>query len=102
MGRPALLISEEWSRLLQMAGIEHSTLIEDLNALFQRQRPWSQSRSHKLKSGGNITIRNPTLSICGTSTIKLFTANLSARLIYSGYLNRYLILPGESEWEEYT
>lgn len=101
-GRPALFVSEEWSRLLQVAGIEHSTLVEDLNALFQWRRAWSQSRSHKLKSGGNVTIINPTLTICGTSTIKLFTSSLSERLIFSGYLNRYLILPGESLWEEFT
>lgn len=58
-GRPALFVSEEWSRLLQVGGIEHSTLIEDLNALFQRPRAWSQSRSHKLKSGGSLTIKTP-------------------------------------------
>lgn len=101
-GRPVLFINEEWSRLLQVAGIEHSTLVEDLNALFQRKRSWSQSRSNKLKSGGSITITNPTLTICGTSTIKLFTNGLSERLIFSGYLNRYLVLPGAMTWEEWT
>jgi NrS-1 polymerase HBD domain len=101
-GRPALLVCEEWSRLLQVGGIEHSTLIEDLNALFQRRRSWSQSRSHKTRSGGSLIITTPALTICGTSTIKLFTAGLSEKLLYSGYLNRYVILPGSAEWEEYT
>jgi len=50
-GRPVLLLAEEWSRTIQMAGIEHATLLEDLNALFQRNRPWSMSRSHKLSLG---------------------------------------------------
>jgi hypothetical protein len=101
-GRPVMLIAEEWSRLSQVGGIEHSTLLEDLNALFQRRRPWSISRSHKTRTGGDIVITTPMLSICGTTTNTLFVTSISSRQMTGGSLNRYLTLPGRGVWVEYT
>lgn len=101
-GQPAILIAEEWSRLAQVGGIEHSTLLEDINALFQRRRSWSTSRSNKTKTGGDLVIMNPALSICGTTTNALFTSSITLRQMTGGFLNRYLTLPGRGIWREYT
>jgi putative DNA primase/helicase len=101
-GVPCLLIAEEWSRLAQVGGIQNSTLLEDLNALFQRRQPWSVSRSTKGRGGGDVVIENPSLSICGTTTNTLLQQSISTRQLSGGFLNRYLILPGRGEWREYT
>jgi hypothetical protein len=101
-GVPVLLLCSEWSRIAQMAGIEHATLQEDLNDLFMRHYPWSQSRSHKNPSGGDIVITNPALTIVGTTTRTLFHQTLTDKALGSGTINRYLIVPGTATFEPYT
>lgn len=101
-GRPVILVCDEWSRLAQVAGVEHSTLIEDINSLFQRRRPYSQSRSNKNRSGGDVVVTDPALSVCGTTTASLFNGCVTARQISGGFLNRHLVLPGRGIWIEYT
>jgi hypothetical protein len=100
-GVPILLLSSEWSRIIQMSGIEHATLQEDLNDLFMRHHPWSQSRSHKNPSGGDIVISKPALTIVGTTTRKLFHGALTDKALGSGTINRYLIVPGSSSFQAY-
>lgn len=101
-GVPVVLLSSEWSRLAQMSGIEHATLQEDLNDIFMRHYPWSQARSHKNPSGGDIVLTNPTLTVVGTTTRKLFHSALTARALGSGTINRYLIVPGSAVFQKYT
>jgi Protein of unknown function (DUF3987) len=101
-GRPVILICSEWSRLVAVAGIEHSTVVEDLNDLHMRHHPWTFARSHKNSSGGDIVVMNPALTVVGTTTNKLFHAALTDRMIASGYVNRYLTLPGSAEFEPYN
>lgn len=101
-GVPVVLLSSEWSRIAQMSGIEHATLQEDLNDLFMRHYPWSQARSHKNPSGGDIVITNPTLTVVGTTTRKLFHAALTDKALGSGTINRYLIVPGSATFNAYT
>ena len=96
-----MLLSAEWSRLAQMSGIEHATLQEDLNDLFMRHYPWSQSRSHKSPTGGDVVVTNPTLTVVGTTTRKLFHAALTDKALGSGTINRYLIFPGSATFEPY-
>jgi hypothetical protein len=100
-GRKVVLLATEWSRIVSVAGIEHSTVIEDLNDLHMRHWPWTFSRSHKTQSGGDICIAETALTIIGTTTRKLFHAALTDRMIGSGAINRYLILPGSSEFQPY-
>ncbi len=101
-GVPVLLRCSEWSRIAQMAGIEHATLQEDLNDLFMRHYPWSQSRSHKSSTGGDIVITNPTLTVVGTTTRTLFHQALTDKALGSGTINRYLIVPGTATFQAYT
>jgi hypothetical protein len=100
-GRKVVLLATEWSRIVSVGGIEHSTLIEDLNDLHMRHWPWTFSRSHKTHSGGDICIAEPALTLIGTTTRKLFHPALTDRMIGSGAINRYLILPGSAEFQPY-
>lgn len=101
--RPALLLIEEFTVLLKNAGIQHSTLIDSLNSLFHRPWPWNISRSDRPNSGGgDLVIQTPTLSILATTTEALFKEYVSPQMIRSGFLNRYLVLPGDSTpWKFY-
>lgn len=100
-GRKVVLLATEWSRIVSVAGIEHSTVIEDLNDLHMRHWPWTFSRSHKTQSGGDISIAETALTIIGTTTRKLFHPALTDRMIGGGAINRYLILPGSAEFQPY-
>lgn len=100
--RPAILIIEEWTALVKMSKIEFSNLQDVLNVLFHRTRPWNISRSDTQKSGGDVVVNNPILSICATTTASLMQEYVSESMIRSGFLNRYLVLPGASHvWDFY-
>jgi len=101
-GVPVLLLCAEWSRLMQMGGIEHATLQEDVNELFMRHPSWSQSRSHKSPSGGDVVITHPTLTMVGTTTRTLFAQAVTDKALGSGTINRYLIVPGTAVFQPYT
>jgi hypothetical protein len=101
-GCPVLLLCAEWSRLAQMGGIEHATLQEDVNDMHMRHYPWTQTRSHKSTSGGDIVITDPTLTIVGTTTRALFAKSVDDKALSSGTLNRYLIVPGSATFQPYT
>lgn len=101
-GAPTLLALNEWTQLVKFSGIESSTLAEDVNQLHQRRRSWSIGRSNKNANGGHISIQNPSLSILGTTTPELFRALVKKQDLTSGFLNRYLVLPGQAEWQPYT
>lgn len=101
--RPVLLLIEEWSQMVKASKIEFSNLQDILNTLFHRSRPWNLSRSDRSGSGGDVVIPNPTLTICATTTESLLRANIGEKEIRSGFLNRYLIIPGTlREWKFYT
>ncbi len=101
--RPVLLLVEEWSQMVKASKIEFSNLQDILNTLFHRSRPWNLSRSDRSGSGGDVVIPNPTLSICATTTESLLRANVGEKEIRSGFMNRYLVLPGTfREWKFYT
>ena len=91
---PTLFIVSEWTKLAKNTGIQHSTLGEDLNNIFHRPKQWNVTRSNRGESGGDQVIDQPTLSIFGTATPELFVAEITETLINSGFINRYLILPG--------
>lgn len=100
--RPAILIIEEWTTLVKSAKIEFSNLQETLNNLFHRTHPWNMSRSDTDKSGGDREIADATLSICATTTESLLREQLPPSMMRSGFLNRYLIIPGShSTWDFY-
>lgn len=92
--RPAMLLIEEWTTLVKASKMEFSQLQETLNNLFHRKRPWNVSRSDAERSGGDRIVENPTLSICATTTDSLLQQCISPAMIRSGFLNRYLIVPG--------
>lgn len=92
---PSALIVSEWTTLAKNLKIQNSTLEQDLNLLFDGKSKWTVSRSEASKQGGGrVTIFDPSLSICGTTTESLFHEEVNARMIKSGFLNRYLVLPG--------
>jgi len=91
---PLLLLLSEWNKLIHMGGIQHSTLIDDLNALFHRSRGWNLSRSDRGDSGGDRLMTPPILSILGTTTPENLLADVDDVLVNRGFLNRYLVLPG--------
>jgi hypothetical protein len=99
----ALLLIEEFTVLLKNAGIQHSTLIDSLNSLFHRPWPWNISRSDRPNSGGgDVVIKDPTLSILATTTEALFKEYVSPQMIRSGFLNRFVVFPGDSTpWKFY-
>lgn len=100
--RPAILIIEEWTMLLKSSKIEFSNLQETLNNLFHRTRAWNVSRSDTEKSGGDRLVDNPTLSLCATTTESLLREQVTGSMIRSGFLNRYLIIPGsQTRWRFY-
>jgi Protein of unknown function (DUF3987) len=100
--RPAILLIEEWTALLKNMGIQNSTLMDALNALFQRASAWNVSRSDRPGAGGDLVIPEPALSICATTTTSLLTQHVGEGLIRSGFLNRYLVLPGSgAPWRFY-
>lgn len=95
--RPALLAIEEWTALLKVSKIEFSNLQETLNDLFHTAHPFNISRSDADKSGGDRSVENPTLSICATTTASLLRHEVTDRMISSGFLNRYFIVPGSHD-----
>lgn len=100
--RPAMLVIEEWTTLLKVSKIEFSNLQDTLNELFQTEHPLTISRSDTEKSGGDRKIDNPTLSICATTTASLLRQEVTERMIRSGFLNRYFVVPGSNEeWKFY-
>jgi hypothetical protein len=100
--RPAMLVIEEWTNLLKVSQIEFSNLQDTLNELFHTPWPFNVSRSDTEKSGGDRQVENPTLSICATTTASLLRTYVSEQMIRSGFLNRYLILPGShGQWDFY-
>lgn len=101
---PAALILSEWTTLAKNLKIMHATLEQDLNLLFDGKSKWTQSRSEASKhGGGRVTIERPSLSICGTTTESLFHEEVTSRMIRSGFLNRYLVLPGShTKWHLFT
>ncbi len=101
--RPVLLLIEEWTQIVKASKIEFSNLQDILNTLFHRRRDWNLSRSDRSGAGGDTIIPNPTLTICATTSEGLLRANVGESEIRSGFLNRYLILPGTyREWKFYT
>ena len=100
--RPAILVIEEWTALLHSAGIANSTLVDTINLLFHRRFPWNVSRSDRAGAGGDLVIKQPTLSICATTTVSLLTHSVNEGMIRSGFLNRHLVLPGTNDgWRFY-
>lgn len=100
---PALLLIEEFTVLLKNAGIQHSTLFDTINNLFHRTWPWNVSRSERPGSGGgDVVIKDPSLSILATTTQSLFKEYVSPQMIRSGFLNRFFVLPGDATpWKFY-
>lgn len=99
---PAIMILHEWTSLAKYLKIQFSTLSEDLNKIFDCPNYHSISRSDREKTGGHVSIPIPTLSILGTTTDKLFRSQITDEMIFSGFLNRYLILPGSRiPWKFY-
>lgn len=92
--RPAILVIEEWSTLVKASKIEFSQLQDTLNTLFHQTDPFYINRSDAERSGGDRGVDNPTLSICATTTESLLLQCVTPAMIRSGFLNRYLILPG--------
>lgn len=92
---PAIVIMPEWTGLVRNLKIQNSTLEDTLNQIFDGQEQWTISRSEANRNGaGRTVIPRPTLSICATTTASLFASEVTAKMIGSGFLNRYLILPG--------
>ena len=100
--RPSALIIPEWTRLAKNLKIQHATLLEDLNEIADGIA-WNISRSEANKNGGgNVVLRDPILTICATTTSSLFKEEVTSRMIQSGFVNRYLILPGSfTRWKLY-
>lgn len=98
---PAALILPEWTTLARNLKITNATLEQDLNMIFDGKAKWTTSRSEASKhGGGRVTIPTPSLSICGTTTDASFHDEVSVRLLRSGFINRYLVLPGtHTRWK---
>lgn len=100
--RPAILVIEEWSALLKASKMEFSQLQDTLNALFHQTDPFYINRSDAERSGGDRSVDNPTLSICATTVEKLLRQHVTPNMVSSGFLNRYLVVPGSSDqWKLY-
>jgi len=100
--RPAVLIIEEWTTLLKSSKIEFSNLQETLNNLWHRSRAWNISRSDTERGGGDREIADVTLSICATTTNSLLREQVTPSMMRSGFLNRYLVVPGShAQWSFY-
>lgn len=100
---PALLLIEEFTGLLKNSGIPHSTILEVINGLFHQPFPWSFTRTDRPNSGGgDLVIDNPILSILATTTQTLFKEQVTLTMIRGGFLNRFLVLPGDTTpWKFY-
>jgi hypothetical protein len=99
--QPAILILPEWTALVKNLKIQNATLSQDLNTLFDGKDRLTISRSDSNKTGGGrLEIPTPSLSICATTTESMFHEEVTASMIRSGFLNRYLILPGShTRWK---
>ena len=101
--RPTILVINEWTKLISLGGIQHSTLVETLNSIFHRSRSWNMSRSDRDTAsglGGDRICAPPALSIYGATTPEALLIEVTSELVNRGFLNRYLILPGPTaEWE---
>jgi hypothetical protein len=96
---PVVLAISEWGKIVHLGGVQHSTLIDDLNAIFHRAAPWNVTRSDREFAGGDRSMGPPTLSIYGTTTPQVLLADVDEEKVNRGFLNRYLILPGPTaEW----
>jgi hypothetical protein len=94
---PARLILPEWTKLVRLTKMPNSTLAEDLNDLFDFPPDYQLTRSDREKTGGRIVYPDPELTICATTTTELFRQEVDRRLLQSGFVNRYLILPGGTD-----
>lgn len=98
--RPTILIIGEWTKLAKNAQIQHSSLVDDLNTLFHRVRPWNVSRSERDFAGGDKVITEPALSVFGTTTPEKLRSTVTDEMMNDGFLNRYLLMPGPTlDWE---
>ncbi|HXG17894.1 MAG TPA: DUF3987 domain-containing protein [Methylomirabilota bacterium] len=92
-GRPTCLVVNEWSLLLQGMDFHGSSLMERFNEIADAEPHIDLNRADK-KGQGKIRIFTPTLTICATTTQRLYQAAVKDRHITSGFINRHLILPG--------
>ncbi len=93
--QPATMICEEWSKLARLGKMSYSHLLEDINKLYDFPVDLELNRSDRDKKGGRIVYPNPELTICATTTTGLFREETDRRFIQGGFINRFLILPGE-------
>lgn len=98
-----LMLCREWSRMIQIGKVEHSTLFPTLNELFHRDGPWSLPRSER---GDNVGVAakevlDPELSIIATTTLSEARSKITDTMVNGGFLNRYLILPGPTDRFKY-
>ena len=100
-GCRTLLILEEWTTLVRAGAMSGSTLFEELNKLLDGK---DNSSSHTLraKGSGQVTIKNPALSILGATTFDSFAEVRCAKIFGSGFFNRWRLAPGSADWEPYT
>jgi len=98
---PSILLLPEWTTVAKNLKIQNATLSQDLNTLFDGDDRFTVSRSEASKSGGGrVEIPTPSLSICATTTESLFHEEVTLSMVRSGFLNRYLILPGShARWQ---
>ena len=99
--RPTLMIMDEWTKLITNMTMQSSTLLDEINSLFHRNRRWNVSRSDREGGGGDRVSQAPILSIFGTTTPEALLSDVSELMVNRGMLNRYLVLPAATREFEY-
>lgn len=93
---PTMLITSEWSQLLKTINFQNSSLLERIHKAIDGEEVLHLNRSDKTGQG-KIAIRNPTLTMLGTTTVDTFGDIVKDRHIFSGLINRHFILPCEAK-----
>lgn len=90
---PAAICLNEWGLLLSNIAIHGSSLMQRLCEVHDAEDTFDIIRGDK-GGKGNVSVKDPTLTILGTTTIDDFQKRVKSDHLEFGLINRHLILPG--------
>lgn len=102
---PTMMSVNEWTEVLTLGKILNSTLHVKLNKIFNTDEPENYSTSEKVTAnnrvvGGDKWGAPAQLSIFACTTPRLLLRDVTEDMVSSGFINRYLILPGPTaDWD---
>lgn len=88
-----VLIYDEFNTFVSKAGIENATLLPTVTSLFDQGR----AQTLKVKDTDSSRVTDGRLSILGACTTDTFNTMFSSKYLGIGFINRLLLVPGDSK-----